>query len=531
MKKKPLFPWFYIFFTFYPLLFLWAANISQIDPVVVIRPFLFTLIGSAVLFGILYPVFRDILKTGLIGSLLLIAFFSYGHLYYAARANPQLSLLSHHTALIPLSLVLFGLAIWGILRLKKYGRLVLYLNLISLLLVGLQVVELGYGYIRTSIAARQLVKVQSGLALPTNLKDMPDIYVIVLDGYMRSDALKQDLGFDNSPFIDQLTNMGFYVAGCSRPNYTFTYASISALLNMRYIPDAYKNDIWSNFSNNGFWWTLMKNDEVRQQLKKVGYKTVAFQEEYPLLEFDNSDVLIGTSHPTINSRYLYPFEVLYVHNTAAIILNALDPGGKIAGYFQANSEDQAANSVDLSGLKGDNRDLVATHVIATTFILDHITDVPAIAGPKFAYIHLFIPHYPYVFGPDGQIMTDPGFYSGDRGSAINSTYEEMGYVNQVQYIDQRLIPILQTIIKKSKNPPVLILMGDHGLVDANRQTDLLAYYLPGNGSAKLYPTISPVNSFRLIFNEYFGADYPLLPDQTYITDTTTVPDAYSKCAP
>jgi hypothetical protein len=187
--------------------------------------------------------------------------------------------------------------------------------------------------------------------------------------------------------------------------------------------------------------------------------------------------------------------------------------------------------VDLSGLKGDNKDIVATHVVATTFILDHMTDVPAIAGPKFAYIHLFIPHYPYVFGADGQIMTDPGFYSGDRGSAINNTYEEMGYVNQVQYIDQRLIPILQTIIKKSKNPPILILMGDHGLVDANRQTALLAYYLPGNGSAKLYPTISPVNSFRLIFNEYFGADYPLLPDQTYITDTTTVPDAYSNCAP
>ena len=65
---------------------------------------------------------------------------------------------------------------------------------------------------------------------------MPDIYVIVLDTYMRSDALKQDLGYDNSPFINQLTKMGFYVASCGHPNYTFTYASISALLNMRYIP-------------------------------------------------------------------------------------------------------------------------------------------------------------------------------------------------------------------------------------------------------------------------------------------------------
>jgi hypothetical protein len=128
-------------------------------------------------------------------------------------------------------------------------------------------------------------------------------------------------------------------------------------------------------------------------------------------------------------------------------------------------------------------------------------------------------------------MTDPGYYGGERGSAVNAAYEDKGYVNQVQYIDQRILPILKTVISNSKNPPIIILMGDHGLSGTNRPTDLLAYYLPGNGNAKLYPTISPVNSFRLIFNEYFGADYPLLPDQTYINDTTTIPDAYPNCAP
>jgi hypothetical protein len=171
------------------------------------------------------------------------------------------------------------------------------------------------------------------------------------------------------------------------------------------------------------------------------------------------------------------------------------------------------------------------HVIETQIILDHITDVPAITAPKFTYVHLFIPHYPYVFGPDGELITDPGYYSGDRGSAIDSTYEEKGYVNQVQYIDKRIVPILQAVINKSKNPPIIILMGDHGLVGPNRQTILLAYYLPGNASVKLYPTITPVNSFRLIFNEYFGANYSLLPDQTYISDTATAMDAYPGCAP
>jgi hypothetical protein len=100
----------------------------------------------------------------------------------------------------------------------------------------------------------------------------------------------------------------------------------------------------------------------------------------------------------------------------------------------------------------------------------------------------------------------------------------------VQYIDKRIVPILQTVISKSKNPPIIILMGDHGLENLNRRTDLLAYYLPKNGNAKLYPNISPVNSFRLIFDEYFGANYPLLPDITYIGDTLTAPDPFPNCA-
>lgn len=531
MKKKAInFPWHYILFTFYPLLYLWAANISQMNPGAVIRPFLFTLIGSGVLFFFLVLIFRDFIKAGLAGSLLLFAFFTYGHVYYATRAEQALAAFNHHSVLLPLYLVVIGLGTWGILRLKAGGQITRSMNWISLALVVLQIGELAYAYINTSLARKQPVSIQSEFSVGSNLNELPDIYVIVLDAYMRQDALEQDLGYDNSAFINELTQLGFYVPDCSQPNYSFTYASISALLNMRYIPDAYANDIWSQFTDGGFW-SILENNEVQAQLKNIGYKTVAFQEEYPLLEFEGSDVFIGTNHPTINSAYLYPFEVLYKQSTAAILLNALDPTGKISSLFSRNDTDQSGGGMDLSGLTGANKDLVATHIISTAFILDHIPDVPAIAGPKFTYVHLFIPHYPYVFSPDGQIMTDPGYYSGDRGSAVNSTYEVDGYVKQVQYINARMIPILQNILTESKKPPIILLMGDHGLFDSNRQTNLMAFYLPENGETNLYQTITPVNAFRIIFNQYFGAQYPLLPDLTYITDTITESDPYPNCAP
>jgi hypothetical protein len=43
---------------------------------------------------------------------------------------------------------------------------------------------------------------------------------------------------------------------------------------------------------------------------------------------------------------------------------------------------------------------------------------------------------------------------------------------------------------------------------------LNAYHLPGVETGVLYPTISPVNSFRVVLNAYFGTKLPLLPDRT-----------------
>jgi hypothetical protein len=39
----------------------------------------------------------------------------------------------------------------------------------------------------------------------------------------------------------------------------------------------------------------------------------------------------------------------------------------------------------------------------------------------------------------------------------------------------------------------------------------------------LYETISPVNTFRVIFNAYFGTDYEILPDISYYSP---IPDIY-----
>jgi hypothetical protein len=50
-----------------------------------------------------------------------------------------------------------------------------------------------------------------------------------------------------------------------------------------------------------------------------------------------------------------------------------------------------------------------------------------------------------------------------------------------------------------------------------------ALYLPGEGTDAELGSFTPVNSFRIIFDRYFDADLPLLPDRTWVFQDSTHP--------
>jgi hypothetical protein len=136
-------------------------------------------------------------------------------------------------------------------------------------------------------------------------------------------------------------------------------------------------------------------------------------------------------------------------------------------------------------------------------------------GPKFVFAHVLLPHVPLVFRADGSITTDDRYFRETFDQPTSNEYLIDGYKNQVEYINQRMLSIVEAIIKNSARPPVIIIQGDHGLLYYDHFPILNAYYLPEGGSQKLYPSITPVNSFAVVFNQYFGAQLSLLPDNSY----------------
>ena len=96
--------------------------------------------------------------------------------------------------------------------------------------------------------------------------------------------------------------------------------------------------------------------------------------------------------------------------------------------------------------------------------------------------------------------------------------------------------VIDDILSSSTQPPVILIQGDHGpglhlsfssferSCLRERLPILSAYYLPAGSSARPYPAITPVNSFRVVFNAVFGGGLPLLPDASFYSTWDTLYD-------
>jgi hypothetical protein len=332
----------------------------------------------------------------------------------------------------------------------------------------------------------------------------PDVYFIVLDAYGRADVLQDLSGYDNSEFIRELQDMGFYVVNCSRSNYARTKLSIASTLNMDYIqnlvPDYDTTDVnlWST--------PLLLDNQVRDLFEGLGYKTIAFYNGYKWLHWKDADYFLqpNPQQSALSEQLdanLTSFEEMFLNTT-------------LLSFIIDSQTDQTQVSSAPSSRETD------LYTLAT------LPKIPQIAGPKFIYAHLVLPHPPFVFGPNGEKVN-----IGKSDEDLNDVtqYEDeanrVAYRDQVIYTNGRIIPILRDIIERSPTPPIIILESDHGPTAyggvQNRMGNFMAYYFPGKDVSNIaYPSISPVNSFRLVFNTYFDGKYPLLDDISYYSDVT-----------
>ena len=152
-------------------------------------------------------------------------------------------------------------------------------------------------------------------------------------------------------------------------------------------------------------------------------------------------------------------------------------------------------------------------------------------GPTFTFAHVLCPHPPFVFNRDGSVNTRTRMADLSDVGLMTRWSSKSEYVDQLIYVNGMLKRMVDRILADSQRPVIIILQSDHGTFTRcqtadsftdpsdglvrERLANLLACYASEAVRKRLYPTITPVNLFRVIFNEQFGAQYPLLEDRNY----------------
>ena len=370
-------------------------------------------------------------------------------------------------------------------KLKIYFLILLIISLILSLYIFFEIIDSKNSIIEFPNNFEML------LVEKTKEKNLPDIYYIILDEYAGIESLKLNFGFDNTNFYDHLTKKGFFISSNSYSNYPYTLLSIPSSLNMQYL------DFNSNMT------------ESKKSISQIRYIT------------DNNLVMKNLSE---NGYYITSF---FAGKEAIGHDDLIDE--KMCGerYFSSHN---VAKIFSEERLKEKRNEILCTFKKMVE-IKDKTTQ------PIFVYAHFALPHDPFVLNTNGDLQIF---------EETDSNYEESkkAYIEQLKFANKMSIKVIDEILSDTDRDSVIIIQSDHGertKIDWENPTEQMikqglnninAIYFPNRHEDLSYDRISNVNSFRIIFNEYFNAEFELLEDKYFwmesgkpefkITDVTEI---------
>jgi len=482
-------------FAIYPIIFLYSRNVGEVFLSSMIIPAVAVIAFTFVIMPVLRGVIKDRNKLGFILTGFWFYFFAYGNVYGKfCKLTIGGKLVGVDIFLLPAWTAVFLLAVLLVLIFpKNLAKLTRIINAIAACLVVMCLVTIAFHHTKNAAMEKKVTGVERTAGFPEASdipSETPDIYYIILDQRVRSDILKEFFGYDDSAFLDQLKERGFYIAGKSNSNYTHTRQSLSSSLNCMHL-NSLLEQYGAKSTKGGVLETILKKNRVFDLFEKFGYTTAAFSTGYFGTEFRNADIFYSQG-----------------------------------SSFDEYTNELVSNTVIAPAIAA--RKTLKKHRNIVLHAFEKLSETATLESPHFVFCHIISPHEPFIFDENG-IIDQP-----DRpfrwGRIVGMTKEERDrkYIAQLRFINKKIIKAIDDILANSKKPPVIILQADHGvrwnfgaegkINDKRTYFGILnAYYFPDSDYLQLYESISPVNSFRVIFNQYFGANLKLLDDRSYLS--------------
>jgi hypothetical protein len=326
----------------------------------------------------------------------------------------------------------------------------------------------------------------------------PNVYLISHDSYLRADALATFYGFDNHAFTDRLSALGFLLPSHSYSNFNFTNLSLKTTLGMSYLlsTEAEHQALLRGALRTA---EISGETEVARQFKRRGYTYI----------FANNGFFGSLKCSAFNDVCLNP---------------------------QISSYELYDSLVDLTPARFILRGEISSRSVYSSFTVDRLTAFdPRKQRQPFLFVvhtvglHNFAWDADCRYRPPSQLvgwatLTAPA----PALSAIRRAYTE-----QLQCLNRMTLAAVESLLARDPEA-IMIIQGDHGTWSigglrsrprmqwmANPEVEELfailnAYRLPAKCQHRLYDTISPVNSFRVVLSCIDGVNYPLLPDRHFL---------------
>jgi Flp pilus assembly protein protease CpaA len=502
-----------ILFGVLPVFCAYSSLVSYLLPEELVIPLAVCLALASIVLVFSYACLHDWRRAGLVTSVLMLMNFSFDAM--AAPSNRLLNSLGlpqdDRLYLLPFTL-LICFVVYILLKSKSdYKLATSSLNMISALLVVSNVGYIAYHEYKVGAVLGGIFqnddKELAAIHLKKNksLEDSPDIYYFILDAFGRSDTLREVYDFDNSSFIDGLKQRGFVVPSGSRSNYQMTCLSLPSSLNMQYL-DHLEKILGRDYHDSSVLYRILQRNKVSSLLKSVGYRYVNVRSGW-----SPTDYMPGADE-NVGFPFGNGFHLALLRST---IIGPLQRDFDFLGW--------AARRVRLYGLQN-----IGTISAQPQFL----------SQPKFVFVHVVVPHPPFLFKEDGDTETL-------NVISLSDKFEKEKYAAQVKFLQRQVLAMLDELDKNPRKK-VVIIQGDHGPAlqtgsDGNpspaflreRMRILNAYRLPAANprltnigatypattyvttisADSIYDGITPVNSFRVVLNRYFDAKLPLLPDK------------------
>ena len=325
----------------------------------------------------------------------------------------------------------------------------------------------------------------------TPRNDLPDVYLLMLDGYPRADTLARDFDFDDTPFLDDMRGLGFEVADRSHSNYNLTVLTLASMMNARHIDDLLADPPADAPGQYRALSHLINDGMAIETARALGYEIVTIPSPFSVVTMYDADRVIDSGQVT----------ELELDILQEGVLPRILPG------------------VQRDWLLGQHRSRV-TRTFGAMAGLAAERDSPA----RLIFGHVMAPHPPSAFAADGSPEDGWGCFPEtctmwDGGQSADPDDVRRLMAGQVAFVNQRVLETVSAIIKDNQRPSVIVVFSDHGYRfdfgdHQEALHDLIISYTPGHRG--LFPAdATPMNILPRILNSYADADLPMASEESY----------------